>query len=203
YLDLDPGQPEFGPPGQISLVEVRKPILGPSFTNQASETSQVNELIAHHTLAATSFKDDPDHYLACIRELALSLETRKQQKGAAPIIINACGWTTGLGAAVLADLYDILPITDTICIEGVDAGLQQTTQARSQNSFTLPRAPPRSTVRSPADLRAMQTMAYFHSKPPTLAPATTREPPSSSLFFFLILSFLGGFSGVLSSFPHM
>lgn len=180
YLDLDPGQPEFGPPGQISLVEVRKPILGPSFTNQASETSQVNELIAHHTLAATSFKDDPDHYLACIRELALSLETRKQQKGAAPIIINACGWTTGLGAAVLADLYDILPITDTICIEGVDAGLQQTTQARSQNSFTLPRAPPRSTVRSPADLRAMQTMAYFHSKPPTPAPATTSKASSAT-----------------------
>jgi len=180
YLDLDPGQPEFGPPGQISLVEVRKPVLGPSFTNQASETSQVNELLAHHTLAATSFKDDPDHYLACIRELALSLETRKQQKGAAPIIINACGWTTGLGAAVLADLYDILPITDTICIEGVDAGLQQTTQARSQNSFTLPRAPPRSTVRSPADLRAMQTMAYFHSKPPTPASETTSKASSAT-----------------------
>jgi polynucleotide 5'-hydroxyl-kinase GRC3/NOL9 len=167
YLDLDPGQPEFGPPGQISLVEVSKPILGPSFTNQAAETSQTNKLLSHHTLAATSFKDDPDHYLACIRELALVLESRKREKGVAPVIINACGWTTGLGAAVLTDLYDILPITDTICIEGVDANLQQTTQARSQNSYTLARAPPRSTIRSPADLRAMQTMAYFHSKAPT------------------------------------
>jgi polynucleotide 5'-hydroxyl-kinase GRC3/NOL9 len=164
YLDLDPGQPEFGPPGQISLVEVTKPILGPSFTNQASEASQTNKLLSYHTIAATTFKDDPDHYLACIRELAICLESRKREKGVAPIIINACGWTTGLGAAVLTDLYDILPITDTICIEGVDATLMQTTQSRSQNSYTLPRAPSRNTVRSPAELRSMQTMAYFHSK---------------------------------------
>jgi polynucleotide 5'-hydroxyl-kinase GRC3/NOL9 len=40
----------------------------------------------------------------------------------------------------------------------------QTTQSRSQNSYTLPRAPSRNTVRSPAELRSMQTMAYFHSK---------------------------------------
>lgn len=176
YLDIDPGQPEFGPPGQISLVEVGKPILGPSFTNQASETSQTNKLLSYHTLAATTFKDDPDHYLACIRELTICLESRKREKGVAPIIINACGWTTGLGASVLADLYDILPITDTICIEGVDATLQQTTQARSQNSYTLSRAPARSNVRSPADLRAMQTMAYFHSKPPTISKSSTPKP---------------------------
>lgn len=176
YLDLDPGQPEFGPPGQISLVEVTKPILGPSFTNQASETSQTNRLLSYHTLAAITFKDDPDHYLACIRELAISIESRKREKGVAPIIINACGWTTGLGAAVLTDLYDILPITDTICIEGVDATLQQTAQARSQNSYTLSRAPSRSTVRSPAELRAMQTMAYFHSKPPATTRSSTPKP---------------------------
>lgn len=172
YLDLDPGQPEFGPPGQISLVEVCKPLLGPSFTNQASDISGTNKLLSHHTLAATTFKDDPDHYLACIRELAMALESRKREKGVAPIIINACGWTTGLGAAVLTDLYDILPITDTICIDGIDATLQQTAQARSQNSFTLSRAPSRSTIRSPAELRAMQTMAYFHSKAPSNSSAT-------------------------------
>jgi polynucleotide 5'-hydroxyl-kinase GRC3/NOL9 len=174
YLDLDPGQPEFGPPGQISLVEVTKPILGPSFTNQASETSQTNKLLSYHTIAATTFKDDPDHYLACIRELAICLESRKREKGVAPIIINACGWTTGLGAAVLTDLYDILPITDTICIEGVDSTLMQTTQSRSQNSYTLSRAPSRNTVRSPAELRSMQTMAYFHSK--TLSKSSTPKP---------------------------
>jgi polynucleotide 5'-hydroxyl-kinase GRC3/NOL9 len=174
YLDLDPGQPEFGPPGQISLVEVTKPILGPSFTNQASETSQTNKLLSYHTIAATTFKDDPDHYLACVRELAICLETRKREKGVAPIIINACGWTTGLGAAVLTDLYDILPITDTICIEGVDATLMQTTQSRSQNSYTLPRAPSRNTVRSPAELRSMQTMAYFHTK--ALTKSSTPKP---------------------------
>jgi polynucleotide 5'-hydroxyl-kinase GRC3/NOL9 len=175
YLDLDPGQPEFGPPGQISLVEVSQPILGPSFTNQASEASETNKLLSYHTLAATSFKDDPDHYLACVRELAISLEHRKREKGAAPIIVNACGWTTGLGAAVLTDLFDILPITDTICIEGVDATLQQSTQSRSQNSYTLSRAPSRTTIRSPAELRAMQTMAYFHAKAPT-KPSSTPKP---------------------------
>lgn len=180
YLDLDPGQPEFGPPGQISLVEVHTPILGPSFTNQTSESSPKNTLISSHTLAATTFKDDPDHYIACIRELALHLEARKRQKGPAPIIINACGWTTGLGAAVLTDFYDLLPITDTITIEGIDVMLQQTARTRSQDCFNLSRAPPRSTIRSPAELRAMQTMAYFHSKPPTgKSPQWTSKPLSS------------------------
>lgn len=183
YLDLDPGQPEFGPAGQISLVEISSPLLGPSFTNQASEASETQKLLSCHTIAATTFKDDPDHYLACIRELAITLESRKRDQGPTPIIINACGWTTGLGAAVLTDLYSILPITDTITIEGIDASLQQTALSRSQHCFALPRAPPRQTIRSPAELRAMQTMAYFHSKPPskksTPSPSWSAKPLST------------------------
>jgi polynucleotide 5'-hydroxyl-kinase GRC3/NOL9 len=33
YIDLDPGQAEFTPPGLISLVLVTEPLVGPNFTH--------------------------------------------------------------------------------------------------------------------------------------------------------------------------
>lgn len=33
YIDLDPGQPEFGVPGTISVTVVEKPLLGPNYTH--------------------------------------------------------------------------------------------------------------------------------------------------------------------------
>lgn len=164
YLDLDPGQPEFGPPGQVSLVEVRKVALGPSFTHPASRSSRSYKLLASHTLAATSFKDDPEHYVACIRELMAAATARHKRKGLCPMIVNSCGWVNGLGAAVLTDMFDIVQVTDAIVIEGVEPGLAGAARARSKSCFTLPRAPRVQSLRSPADLRAMQTLAYFHAR---------------------------------------
>ena len=57
YLDLDPGQPEFGPPGQLSLVEVSAPILGPPFTHPASTHSASYRIIRSHTIFFFNFND--------------------------------------------------------------------------------------------------------------------------------------------------
>ena len=162
YLDLDPGQPEFGPPGQVSLVEVRRLALGPSFTHQASKSSRAYRLLASHTLAATSFKDDPHHYIACVRELVATAALRQERKGTCPLLINSCGWVNGLGAAVLTDIFDVLCVIDAIVIEGVEPALSETARTKSKSCFSLPRAPRMQSLRSPADLRAMQTIAYFH-----------------------------------------
>src|SRR6201999_1736614 len=48
YLDLDPGQPEFSPSGQISLVEVAAPMLGPPFTHPAWSRAKDFRVVRSH-----------------------------------------------------------------------------------------------------------------------------------------------------------
>ena len=108
YLDLDPGQPEFGPPGQLALVEVTQPILGPAFTHHASTRSTSYRLIRSHTIAATSFKDDPEHYVAC----AVDLISRAPKD--VPVVVNSCGWVSNLGASTIVTLASKLGITEAV-----------------------------------------------------------------------------------------
>ncbi|OQO12512.1 hypothetical protein B0A48_03154 [Cryoendolithus antarcticus] len=178
YLDLDPGQPEFGPPGQISLVEVRSPILGPAFTHPASRKSKSHRLLVTHTLAATSFKDDPEHYVACVRDIMDGCRERLRGKDAQPLIINTSGWVTGLGATVMIDLLDILGITDTILIDGDYLTLADAARDKSEVYYKLPRPLPRPSSRTPAELRTMQMMSYFHSHASS-GPRWTGNPISS------------------------
>ncbi|KAK0934498.1 Polynucleotide 5'-hydroxyl-kinase grc3 [Friedmanniomyces endolithicus] len=172
YLDLDPGQPEFGPAGQLSLVEVTAPMLGPPFTHPASARSPEYRLLRAHTIAATSFKDDPKHYVACATELVQHADRQY------PLVVNSCGWVNGLGASVLQDLTQALNITQVVLLEPLDAALTATLQtACSDATFhRLPRQPVRPTARTPAESRSMQTMAYFHHR---VAKATS-EPRWSS-----------------------
>lgn len=158
YLDLDPGQPEFGPPGQLSLVEVTASILGPSFTHLARAQATRSRLIRSHTIAATSLKDDPDHYLACARDLA------QHAKNQYPLVVNSCGWVTGLGANVLEDLISLAGITDVVVLDLVEEPFVDWLRAQSLTLHRLPRQPSRPSQRTPAELRAMQTMGYLHHK---------------------------------------
>ena len=164
YLDLDPGQPEFSPPGQLSLVEVYTPLLGPPFTHLASERVPHRRIVRSHTLAATSFKEDSDLYIAICRDLISHIDRRR------PLVVNTCGWVTGQGAPIQEELVKILSITDIVIFEPLDVPLKARINALSTPSTSfktptlhfLPRQPPWPTSRSPAEFRAMQTMAYFH-----------------------------------------
>lgn len=108
YLDLDPGQPEFGPPGQLALVEVTAPVLGPPFTHAASARSTAYRIIRSHTIAATSFKDDPEHYIACAVDLV------NHAAKDVPIVVNSCGWVSNLGASTMVALASKLAITELV-----------------------------------------------------------------------------------------
>ncbi|KAF2857786.1 hypothetical protein K470DRAFT_260437 [Piedraia hortae CBS 480.64] len=155
YLDLDPGQPEFGPPGQLSLVEVTTPLLGPSWTHLASSQSHHHKLLRCHTIAANTFKDGPSFYLACARDLVRHADT------CTPLVVNTCGWTNGLGGDVLTDLVHIVKATDL-----VDFEVEEMEELKSLpiSTYRLPRQPPRPTARTPAELRSMQTISSFHRK---------------------------------------
>lgn len=159
-LELDPGQPEFGPPGQLSLVEVTAHILGPPFTHVAGRRSSRYRLLRSHTIAATSFRDDPAHYLACAQDLIQHANIQ------CPLIVNSCGWISGLGANVLVDLTSIANITDMVVMEPAEDGLVNAMQAGSQDlvCHRMARRNAKSSQRTPAESRAMQTMAYFHRR---------------------------------------
>nr|POE92386.1 polynucleotide 5'-hydroxyl-kinase grc3 [Quercus suber] len=169
YLDIDPGQPEFGPPGQISLVEVVKPLLGPPYSHPATASSPYFRSLRCHAIASTSFKDNPDHYLGCVKDLIQYISHRKL--GSLPLVVNSCGWVNGIGANVLVDVVLSLHSrsVDLVVLEPVDAALVQTIQSSSNSIYVhrLPRRFTRSSIRTPAELRNMQTMAYFHHREPT------------------------------------
>ena len=160
YLDLDPGQPEFGPPGQVSLVEVATPLLGSPFTHFAERDSSVLKIIRSHPIASTTFKHEPEHY----RDCALDLIRRGDSD--LPLIVNACGWVNGLGASVLTELVALLQITDLVLLEPLEADLveQLKESSREITLHRMPRQPPRPSSRTPAEHRAIQSMAYFHHR---------------------------------------
>ncbi|KXT03811.1 hypothetical protein AC578_711 [Pseudocercospora eumusae] len=189
YLDLDPGQPEFGPPGQLSLVEVRAPILGPAFTHPASTQSRTFRMIRSHTLAATTFKDDPEHYLRCASDLV-----RRVSKDA-PLVVNSCGWVSGLGADALLSLIKVLSILDIVLLDPVDDDVAEPLSVLVANQVQrIPRRQRQPGSRSPAELRAMQTMAYFHHKPTSTNIKWTLKPLTSMRH--LAMSYCVGSAGV-------
>ncbi|KAF2481799.1 hypothetical protein BDY17DRAFT_171569 [Neohortaea acidophila] len=175
YLDLDPGQPEFGPAGLISLVEVKVPILGPPFTHHASSGSAQYRLIRSHAIAATSFKDDPEHYNSCVRDLLKRVRFERDF-----IVVNTCGWVNGLGASALVEIASHLPLSDLFVLDPVDEALVREIHLRSGGKPTIhhtPRRPPRPSSRTPAEMRAMQSMSYFHRRFPPPIPTNNDQTP--------------------------
>ncbi|CAM9271585.1 unnamed protein product [Choristocarpus tenellus] len=130
YLDCDPGQPEFTPPGMVSFHLLESPVFGPSHT--ALRRPELGYFIG-----ATSPKPCPllfsaavralvDHAKACSQSAGLktTLPTHEVEgleddtvrfEGALaycssspiPLVINTDGWVKGLGEDLLQAVVDI------------------------------------------------------------------------------------------------
>ena len=96
YLETDPGQPSFSPPGLVSLHQLTNPIFSPPFIR-----SGMNDLKRSHHIGNISPRDNPRHYIDCINDLL------SHNSGNAPIIINTPGWTKGTGFELLTSLIEI------------------------------------------------------------------------------------------------
>ena len=171
-LDLDPGQPEFSPPGELSLIYLRNFVFGPPFTHPAAGSIYGDKLIRAHHVAAISPRDDPDHYMACALDLMKHYSRLLQRNPTCPLVINCSGWVYGSGLEVLTELILKLGITDVVYMseagqpEVVDELLGATQKARVP-FHVLPSQPSEFTIRSASDLRAMQSLSYFHLAPST------------------------------------
>ncbi|KAL8846046.1 MAG: hypothetical protein Q9221_008842 [Calogaya cf. arnoldii] len=171
-LDIDPGQPEFSPPGEISLVQISSYHFAPPFCHPSASTQGLALIRSHH-IGATSPQDDPQHYLQCVLELFKHYKQLLVHKPSCPLIVNTAGWIQGKGLEILFDLIHQLDLTDVIYTsttgpsEAVDA-ITQATTARSIRLHLLASQPVEAVPRSTADLRMMQTLSYFHLDEPEM-----------------------------------
>ncbi|EWC48231.1 hypothetical protein DRE_02335 [Drechslerella stenobrocha 248] len=167
YLDLDPGQPSFTPPCMLSLHKITSAIVAPSFAGACGA-----ELVRQHHIGYASPREDPKYYLQCAADLMRACRTmaaeRAEEGEEITLIINTCGWIKGMGRELLRELVQLCEPTDAVGLgdlegvftdilpEGFGSGngtkrhLPEAAAAGGGQPFT------------PADLRMLQTVAYFH-----------------------------------------
>ncbi|PWW71636.1 hypothetical protein C7212DRAFT_367157 [Tuber magnatum] len=168
YLDVDPGQPSFTPPGFLSLHALKRPILGPPFT---SPLLPKNLITAHHT-GYTTPREDPSAYIRAI--LALLSDYRSAAlTNPGPLLINSAGWVKSLGLELLQEIIQASCTTDIIYITPALGHSIPITDVLP------PTNPPRmhvlessaaseNTRFTAADLRMLQTSSFMHYCPDTL-----------------------------------
>lgn len=168
FLDLDPGQPEYSPPGQLSLVLLSRPNFGPPFShpNTAGDGCQI---VRAHSLAAITQSSDPIHYMECVIDL-LSHYRSLHSHTLCPLIINTPGWILGTGLELLVNIIKQARPTEIIYMsqDGPRDVVETLRQAAESIPFlTLPSQSTEFTSRTAAHLRTMQYMSYFHLNPDT------------------------------------
>ncbi|KAL9584335.1 MAG: hypothetical protein Q9203_004699 [Teloschistes exilis] len=166
-LDVDPGQPEFSPPGEISLVKVNACNLGPPFSHPTALVGGIKILRSHH-IGAVSPRDDPTYYLRSVLDLS---EHYLKNYPLHPLVVNTAGWIQGSGLDLLIDFIHYLSLTDVIYTSTLGPpevvhSISQVTMASKVSLHFLTSQPVETALRSAADLRMMQTLSYFHLDEP-------------------------------------
>lgn len=165
-LDLDPGQPEYSIPGQLSLVHIQEPNFSPPFAHPIPGPK--SRVVRAHTIASITPAQDTDLYMACAIDLFAHYRNLLSTTPNCPLVINTSGWVLGTGLELLTDLIAKIHPTDIIYMsqEGPwDVVKSLKEAAKSTPVYTLPSQTSEYTTRTAAHLRTMQTMSYFHLDP--------------------------------------
>lgn len=98
FLDCDLGQPEYTPPGVISLSK-------PTACNFSSPFAHPNfdDVVKAHSLGYTSAKDIPLLYSACFDDL-FQVYKSSQLSNPTLLIVNTPGWAKGYGLELLIEM---------------------------------------------------------------------------------------------------
>lgn len=160
-LDLDPGQPEYAPPGTVSLVHVTQPNLGVPFTHPSLD-DEASRVVRCHSLASVNPASMIDLHLECALDL---YDYYGRALGNCPLIINTPGWILSLGLELLADIITKMRPTEVIYMsEEGPAETVDALRAVTKTVFSLlPSQLSEFKSRTAAHFREMQAMSYFHS----------------------------------------
>ncbi|XP_045821356.1 polynucleotide 5'-hydroxyl-kinase NOL9-like isoform X2 [Trifolium pratense] len=104
YFDIDVGQPEFTPPGLISLTNLHQ--VTPDLTSQFKKTPKRSLFFGD-----VSPKRDPSAYLKYIcsiydyyqKEYCTFDKGHNSSRSQTPLVVNTSGWVKGVGYEVLVD----------------------------------------------------------------------------------------------------
>ncbi|KAH8100156.1 hypothetical protein BXZ70DRAFT_940620 [Cristinia sonorae] len=204
YLECDPGQSEFTPGGMVALNIVANPVLGPPFTHPSiphqahyigSTTPQASP---SHYLAAIqaliyTYNTDIQH------ASYISNGDDDRIDDFIPLVVNMMGWTKGLGADLSDRIEEMLQPSAVFEFEAPVYEDGWTTPAPGRgdatprfeapsyamsNPYLVHKMSPASLPLgvtpkfSPADLRQLSILSYFHAVFPPIAPTTTESPDS-------------------------
>ncbi|KAG7293790.1 hypothetical protein NEMBOFW57_003847 [Staphylotrichum longicolle] len=165
-LDVDPGQPEYSPPGVISLCKITTPNLSPSFCHPT--LSPAEGQVRAHAIASVTPAQDPAHFIECVLDLFAHYQQGPDAK--CPLVINTPGWIQGTGLDILTELIASIQPTEVIYMsqDGPDETVNTLRSACTTTTLptpfsSLPSQPNDSApARTSLHFRTMQTMSYFH-----------------------------------------
>ncbi|XP_063001270.1 polynucleotide 5'-hydroxyl-kinase NOL9 isoform X1 [Elgaria multicarinata webbii] len=107
FLECDLGQPEFTPPGCVSLINVTEPLLGPPFTHQRRPRKMAY-------FGETSCEQDTERYIDTLKYVFSAYERD------VPLVVNTMGWVQGAGLLLLIDLIRLLAPSHVVQISAED-----------------------------------------------------------------------------------
>ena len=169
-LDLDPGQPEFSPPGRISLNLLGTPVLGPPYVHPVLPPRHRDRVIRSHFFGSLTPRNDPLHYMDCARDLYHHYQELILGYPKCPLVVNCSGWIQGEGVDILRDLVQLLSVDDLILMKsGIDDVSEDLIKVGSNVKAKLHLVNsilPQVTLKSSSELRAMQSLSYFHISEP-------------------------------------
>ena len=210
-LDIDVGQPEFSPPGMLSLTIVNKPLLSPPHAHIVCNASPNEETAFHlaekhidaYYFGYTSSKSNPVSYLKAVNCLVKTFEAFTENEAKygknLPLLVNTDGWVKGMGFEILSSVIDVINPNHIVQICGhsnakkfdigphlVQGRAIHVVDTSGQHLYTPP--PSRSTSPMPLGTR---------SKSLSTSPLNTKEAnvsisPSSLRSLRLLTYFLGG-----------
>ena len=111
FLESDLGQPEFTPAGLVSLHNVSEPCLGPPHTHLRTP-------YACRFVGDASPAEQPAQYVACVAALVAE---HRATEDSPPLVVNTCGWVSGLGGMLLADIVAAVSPTHLVYLEAANS----------------------------------------------------------------------------------
>lgn len=167
WLDLDPSQSEFTPPGQISLLHVRAAVFGPSYTHTTDHlhNNDICRIDQAYAFGSSDCVEDGDRYLRCVKQMLKDFTLRYPVH---PVVITLPTWAGFSGLHLLIDTVkqiqkNLQELSHVFYVgESCPAQLHDLFTERLHH-LLVPETGSFSR-RSAAEVRAMQTMSYFHSQ---------------------------------------
>ena len=188
FLDMDPGQPEFSPPGDLSLIHLRRCHFGPPFAHPLIAVGSGDSLVRAHHVGVLSPKDDQEHYIKCALDLLRTYRELRVRYPSCPLIVNCAGWIQSAGLDILLELINFQFFSDIVYTSSrgpqeVVESLGESANKVGSSMHFLTSQGSEAATRTSADLRAMQTVSYFHLDEPEagnlrwISTPITQQPP--------------------------